>query len=364
MPEPATDAWFESERPTRIGMVEELQRIRRRFRARPLPVLALAALLTGAITYKLATRKLPVEAEVVLALTEGSLSAKHNGLRVDELREYVASVWMPNAKLGKLIEQHRLARIRAGFGLDAAVAELRENIEVQVWKNTFAYYDEDAERAEHSARIGISYRDVDPDRAFDVAHDMAQIVIDTFYEQRQALADDLAKHLDARVNGLQKQLDKLAGERAAKQLALSNAQPGADQVLRLELAEIDGEEKKAEAELSTIATSQDVMSDEIAKSGLELSLEIVDEHHPEPQATHAFLIVMIVVIVGVGSLLGSALLVGAFDSRIHDIDDVERLGVPILGHVPGFPGDAHGSLRGRGASRARVPSFQRWRSHR
>jgi hypothetical protein len=73
---------------------------------------------------------------------------------------------------------------------------------------------------------------------------------------------------------------------------------------------------------------------------------------------------MVAVVVGTGSLLGSALLLGAFDSRVHDTDDVARLGLPVLGHIPGFAGDNVGSMQARGAARARVPSFLRWRSHR
>ena len=75
-----------------------------------------------------------------------------------------------------------------------------------------------------------------------------------------------------------------------------------------------------------------------------------------------FLIAMIAVVVGVGSLLGAALVLGAFDSRVHDTDDIARLGLPVLGHVPGFPGDALGSLEARGVQRGRVPLFRRWRS--
>ena len=67
------DDWYESEERTRRGMVVELQRIRRRFRVRPLPVIALALLITGALVYKLVTRKQQFGAEVVLALREGTL---------------------------------------------------------------------------------------------------------------------------------------------------------------------------------------------------------------------------------------------------------------------------------------------------
>jgi hypothetical protein len=55
---------------------------------------------------------------------------------------------------------------------------------------------------------------------------------------------------------------------------------------------------------------------------------------------------------------------GAFDSRVHDSDDVARLKLPVLGHVPGFAGDNVGSMRTRSAAPTRVPSFRRWRFHR
>ena len=49
------DQWYESEQPTRRGMVAELQRIRRRTQIRPIPVLLLAAAVTGVIAHKIAT---------------------------------------------------------------------------------------------------------------------------------------------------------------------------------------------------------------------------------------------------------------------------------------------------------------------
>ena len=54
------------------------------------------------------------------------------------------------------------------------------------------------------------------------------------------------------------------------------------------------------------------------------------------------------------------LVVGAFDTKVHDADDVRRLALPVVGHVPGFAGDDHGSLRRRGVGGGRVPSYRRW----
>src|ERR1041385_4360043 len=105
------DQWYESEQPTRRGMVAELQRIRRRTRIRPIPVILLSALVTVAITRKVAT-------------------------------------------------------------------------------HTIVYDDED-DNARRSARIGIAVRDSDPDRALDIAHDLAAVVIETAANLRQSRADVL-----------------------------------------------------------------------------------------------------------------------------------------------------------------------------
>jgi hypothetical protein len=40
---------------------------------------------------------------------------------------------------------------------------------------------------------------------------------------------------------------------------------------------------------------------------------------------------------------------GTIDSRIHELEDVRRLGMPALGHIPAFSGDGVGSLSQRGA---------------
>ena len=55
------DQWYESEQPTRRGLVAEMQRIRRRTLVRPIPVLVLAALVTAGITHKMATKPVLVE---------------------------------------------------------------------------------------------------------------------------------------------------------------------------------------------------------------------------------------------------------------------------------------------------------------
>jgi len=356
---PPSDEWYESEARTRDGMVQEVQRIRTRMRARPVPVLVLAALITGALTYKLATRPQQFEAEIVLALTEGSLSAKHNGLPVDELRQFVYGVLIPDKKLAEMIERHNLYPLRKKAGMEYALEQLREQLDVQIWKNSFVYYDEDAERAEHSARIGLTVTDGDPDRAYALAHDIAAIIIQTAQEHRQQVNSRLAGEIAVTREGLTKRLESNALETAQKQAAIATAHKQKKEdlaaAINLQLAELDHERRNAEKALADIAVSRDALADRIAAAGLDTSIAIVEETRPDRPADKFFVLALITVVVGVGSLIGAALVLGAFDSRVHDSDDVSRLGLPVLGHVPGFSGDRVGTLD------ARVPSSERWR---
>ena len=361
-----SDEWYESEESTRAGMIAEVQRIRRRLRARPLPVIVLGLALGALITYKIATRKPVVEAEIVLELTEGSMASKHHAMPFDDLRHTVDGALLTDQKLGQLIERRDLFPLRRKLGMEYALEQLHEQIDIQIWKNSFMYYDEDSENSEKSARIGITVSDTDGDRAYAIARDLAAIVIETDAELRDKANSDLANAIETTRNGLTKRLDALARQTAERNAALERARRerlgGEAQEIALELAELEAERKEAEKRLTDIAKSRDVGADRIAAAGLDTSIAIVEEHRPEHPEGRGFLIAMIAVIVGIGSLLGAALVVGAFDPRVHDTDDVIRLGLPVLGHVPGFAGDQIGSLRTRGASGRRVPSIARWRS--
>jgi len=358
------DAWFEAEGVDRGAMIEELRRIRRRTKVRPLPVLLLGGAITALLVYKIATRTPQYEAEVVLALTQGSMAGKSHDLPVDELRQFVDGVLLPDGKVRELIERRDLFPLRKKLGMEYALESFHEQLDVQVWKNTFL----NADSNDRSARIGLSYVDKDPDRAYEIARDLAAIVIETQQEHLGQLTKQLVAEIDALRTSLSQRVADLARSQAEKLAAQAKAAADHhDDVaagLGLEVAELAAEQRSAQKRLDQIAVSRDSLADRIAAAGLDLSIDVVEENRPERPPNRTFLLALIGVVIGVCSLLGAALVVGAFDARVHDTEDVTRLGLPVLGHVPGFAGDGVGSLQARGAARRRVPSFSRWRSHR
>jgi len=363
------DGWYEREESTRAGMVAELRRIKRRTLVRPIPVFLLAVLVTTVVAYKFATKKRIYEGDVVLALTEGQLGDKtSSGIPFDELRDYVVTVLMPDSKLLELIERRDLHRLRHRLGPQYALEQLRLQMEIEIWKNSFVFFHEEDATAKQSARIGITVGDFDPDLAFILARDIAGIVIKTHEEQRRKFADALAKDVDQMRLSMAEQLDLIMKQQVQKETALAYAQKtGRGKVaseLFVDLATLEKDHKRVKTQLALIAASPEAFADRVSAARLDTTLEIVEERRPKRPEQSGIVLVMIIVVIGTGALFGAALFVGAFDSRVHDTDDVARLNLPVLGHVPGFSGDHVGSLHARGAVRRRVPSFLRWRFHR
>jgi capsular polysaccharide biosynthesis protein len=305
---------------------------------------------------------------VTLALAEGAMASRYNGIPVDQLRQYVTSVLLPDNKLIELIEKRDLYRLRHKQGPQYAVEELRSALTVNIWKNSFIFFDSDDQGSRRSARIGLTVADSDPDRAFDIAHDLASIVIETSAKQRQRLANEISGQVAQLRTSLNSRLAELGAERSRQEAlvaqALAAGNPDQASIFRLQLVALDQQQKSLEERLRLIAASNDDIASQIASAGLDISLSIVEEYRPPRPARSPLVFVIIASVIGAGALIASALVLGAFDSRVHDSDDVTRLGLPILGHVPGFPGDDVGSMQTRSATRARVPSFLRWRSHR
>ena len=272
---------------------------------------------------------------------------------------------IPDGKLVELIERRNLYRLRKKLGNDFAVEQLREQLEVKIWKNSFLYYDEEDEDTLKSARIGITITDADADLAFGLARDIAGIVIATASTQRQDLADKASRNIAQGRIALAQRHDELTALVNQQQAALASAKAQGKaslaEALKLEIGGLEHDVKGIEGRLDQFAASSEGLADRIAAAGLDMSISIVEEQHPERPQQSAFVLIMLAVVVGTFGLIGSALVLGAFDARVHDTDDVTRLGLPVLGHVPGFPGDNVGSLSARGAARRRVPSVLRWR---
>lgn len=353
-PSPAQlgDRWFTSEQSTAAGMIGELQRVRRRAARRPVAVIALAALIGGALVAMIVHKHREVEAQITLALTEGTLTGDRSGVHKHELLEYVGSVLLSDKNLAEVIEREDLIPLRRKLGMPYAVTELREQLEIEVWKNTFLYYRESESNSRKSARIGITVLDANPERAFDTARALAAVMIRTHDEERARINGAIAEEVTMMREGLEAQLAELDGMISAQRAAITSARAkgkaGVAAALEVELRQLTRRHKGLAEQRSQIALSRDALADRISAAGLDITLSIVDERRPDRPELTTFGLVLACCVAATVALFGSAMIVSTFDSRVDTADDVTRLGVPVLGHLPAFAGDRLGSLKARG----------------
>ncbi len=360
--------WFESEEPTRLALTAEVQRIGRRVRVRPWPVILVTLALTALVVWRFGLKPRLYTADVVLVLHEGALANPDDStIPFDQLKDYVSHVLLPDVEVEKIIEKRapgRIARVGAPF----ALSTFYDRVEILIWKNSFAYYDEEDANAQKSARIGIEVSDEDPDVALDVARDLSRIAIATHDAQRRTLTTELADTVTSMRDAVNQELAEASSRRAEKQAAVDDAKAagnnGRASALLVEVATLDQQIKRLSDRMKAIEISPDTLAEQVTEAGLGTRISMADQFKPEKVEQSWILIAMLAAVVGTMTMIGASLVFGSFDARVHDTEDVARLGLPVLGHVPSFPGDNVGSLQARGVPRARVPLLSRWRSQR
>ena len=357
---PAQDQdWYEAEPPLTREIIQDLRRLNFRARSKLVPILLLAALLTGGVAFLIARKVPQYRARIVLGVQEGEVSERHMPLPMADLRAYVTTKLMPAKELDALIEHHDLFPLRHKLGAEYARSELWDIAAVEVYRNYFLYdWDPSVPR---SARIGIRVDHPDPDVAYEVARDLAKIIIGGAARERDRVAKAIAEEAQlalaaqrVRVTALEDEVVRLAGATSAAEHA---GQHGRAAALRDEGFAVGGSLRRAREELSRVAKASgtQALSAAVYHAGLSLDIDIVQDRRPPPIEPRGYLFAVVTIIVFVIAVIVAALFLGAFDSRIHEVDDISRLGIPVVGQVPGFPGDRVGSLRARGVKRRGVP---------
>lgn len=355
--------WYDAEQPFGRALIVELQRIRRRAGARWLLTLVLAVGMTGFIVRRVAHKPRIQLAKVVIAVTEGSIAAGHEIAPVRELQEYVENVLLSDKKLTKLIEDEDLFPLRHKLGMPYALGELRDSFEVTVYRNYFLQFAYDTELPRRTARIEIAVSGGDGELAFHIAQRLAAIVISSETEQEQAAAavlarqtEDIAAHARADASALDREIGTVA-------VALARARTDRDDdrasTLQAQLRLLETRQHAAHIKLASFETGvrSDRLRAEAITAGLGLNLKVVAARPPGHEIGTGYRLGLVALILFALLLPSAAILVGAFDPRIHDQDDVSRLGFVAIGHLPGFAGDRIGSLRARGIRRRRTASF-------
>ncbi len=357
-PRKLADEWFGNE-PGWGEFVIEVRRLARRNRAHPWPLLAIVLVTTLVGLWQGYVHKPSYEARISLRLTENDVVAGAAPRPVSELRSWVADVALSDGHLIKVIERYRLYPQLRARGLDQALDALRDDLEVEVWRNEFLD-NEESGLLGRAARVALSFRQPDPDLAFSVVSDLAAATVDEQRRMRRAQVAYTAMGLEPAIEAARAQLAALRSaphriETRALVLApsvLATASKESDEIDYWEkrVSELDRQQEEAKLRLRAETLNLGLQSD------------IIDTVQPRRRAYRLRYTTIGALLGLVCGLLLGGVTIKAFDRRIYDPDDLRRLGYAVCGALPSYPGDGVGSMKSRLRMTARVSPGGRGRA--
>jgi hypothetical protein len=344
--------WVAEERRSHSVRAEVRRLVRRAWR-RPLVILLLAALGAGLVVLKITREPTLHTARVLLRVTEGVLSEHKSPLPRRDLRDYVAHVAFGRQQLQGVINELDLyPRRRAIRGHDWAIANLRDHMELDVYRNYFAL-DRGYSTAPRSARIAIYYSDQDAELAFRVARRLSALVKEREQALRELVAGASSSSAMRTVDRAKSALQASQSHMSELLVELARAEKAADAgraaQLRYEMKHlfdrIEADRDLLERTEAVAATL--LLQRHLNDADIGLRFEVIDERPPSRTVRQWLDLAAVAVVCFIFLLPLCVIAVGAFDRRVRDRDDIERLGLAVVGHVPAFPGHRDGSMRFR-----------------
>jgi hypothetical protein len=323
----ATDAWIADE-PRFASVARDVLARAARQPWRVLGAAAVATLLV--VGFRLTRRPLHV-ATLAMRVVEGTVQDRRAAPRLPSaIRDHVLAIALNRTQIIALMARYGF-RPRPGVDVATAADELRTDIGVIVSRNRFLLHGDGSEP--RSATVELSFPAYDAALARAFVHELGALVA---ADQAAARATPLerarALH-DAELRSAEDELRAL--QQASAALELRAVRGGAAELLADRVA-LEREAARALARIRQL----DQRAAELDLAGvaeeqqLGLAFEIVDE---DVQTLRAPLsrarLALLSLATFAGATLVSAIVLGAFDRRIHRAADLAAHGIPCLGTV-------------------------------
>jgi hypothetical protein len=352
------DDWLADEPAVLQVIVAELQRFKVRMKVHPVPILLLALLMSAGAVFMFARKPTLYTARVILRISEGALSQYRGALLPQiELKDYIYNYALSDrALMEEIIDEHHVfQRELRLFGADGAVEALREGLSIEAYHNFF-HYNQFHESTPRSLRLGIVYKHQDADLAYKLAVLLSDLVVAVESNKRLQEVQFAAANAHEVLAAAEAAQAEREEQISTSMTALADAELTGDGVgaamARVQIASLAQVQRREAQNLENLRSEVEridlSLKAEEGKMGLvfELAGRVRPVQQPPPGPLMLGLVGLVCFCIFVPVC---AIGLGTLDSRIHELGDVRRLGMPALGHIPAFPGDRVGSLRRRGA---------------
>ncbi len=321
--------WFESE-PGLTRTLPELVRLYRRAWLRLPVTIAVAVLVSLALVGAVRLKKHTFSPQVVLRAVEADHQAGVAPRPKRKLRDYVQQAVFSNRGLAEIMHTHGVYSTLARTNPQMALTLFKEDIQVDVYRNFFVEERMSGDPP-RSARIAIRYRAEDSQVALGVARDLAKLVRDHEKKSRASQFERAAQEADRELS-----LARAALLEQRRTISEKMQRTPADPQTQVEVANLERSSTVLERRVKDAVTRKPALdlSAPLGAEPLGLRLELVDSGAVSQSSAWSGRDYFWLGILGF--LFGFPLVapfVGAFDSRVRDAGDLERLGIGLLGQI-------------------------------
>ncbi len=313
--------------------VIECLRLARRSCRRP-AVLVAATLLLGGLVWGGRLRRAKLyPARVVVTIVEGTLNVRQRELTRQQLRNQVLSVVFSQPHLLDMMKRFNLFPGQRDRNFALALETMRDRLGLEVFSD-YAL----AERrpgTRRFARMAITYEDESPATALAVARQLGQLVFDAEDSRQDELFKGALLAADAAVKTVRSDMERLRRELALREW--ERAQGGPVSVSNeLALTDLRGRLVASRGRAEAAEHRRGDLTVRLAAQKAKAASQYVttDPGFVRTPESRLALLTRTGVLAFGGALVLSLLLVGTFDGRLYDGDDVRRFGLEFLGHIP------------------------------
>lgn len=351
--------WIEQEGGFRAAW-RELQRLRYRARLRRWTIVLVAIVAASGAVVRQALERGRYEATLTFRVLEHSQGAHEaqRPLTKSKLRDYIRDGVFTRDRCRQLVERLNVFPEWQELSVNRAVEAFRDAIGIEVFQNYFLKEDLDT-NAPRSARLRITFTYYDVDQAERVVRALGNLIVTHEAEARTQLAEQLARSTAAAEHRAALRVDELRQRRATIQYERLRRGDAASAALLIELDQLERAIAQVDARLERLRDdhSSGELRAGLEQRGMLLHFDLVDwSRTPAEELPRDLRLALIGLFCFFCLLPIVGMALAAFDTRVYGEDDLRRLGLMSLGHVPGFAVDQLGTLSERlPAASARHP---------
>jgi hypothetical protein len=304
--------WYQAEAPLGRAAALMCARLVRRAGASWRVWVSSAVLAASLVTLVRARTPPSFEVTIMLRVVEGAVEGP--ALSEAEILAQVEDLAFTKERLLALMRKHVTAFPRVLNDQSLALDDLQDRMKVEVSEDDFIE-DRQPTDPRRSARVTLSFKAPDPQLAWDVANELKGLLVDSGLERQRDRARWAHEAATAAV------------KRAELDVTAAMMEDPGGRNKRLEMARarlLRAQQEQAEAGIASRATAE----------RLALRFDVIDPGRFPPRVDRRTLLAGNFATALFVSLLAFAMLSGAYDPRVLDVEDLSDLGPPVLGHVP------------------------------